>query len=342
MDRVGSFLAEKTPRRFLALATFVTLLYLFRGFAALIVFFVAIERSMTFVAGELQKRSKLGHKSSVLVTILALTTLLGLFTALGIGRAVGAYERLHAALPQLVAELRENRLIQRIHDDTGDRLIDGFKHFSGQALRAATEVGHWVFAAILAYILAAVFLLQRDELQEFYNKLRGPSFQGTLLRWLVHVADATVLTVQLQVIGALCSTVMILPVLLLLGIPHIGTLMVLIFVSGLIPVVGNLVSGVVLAVLAYQTHGGIGVGVVLAITLVVHKIEEYYLKPRITARHVNLPGFLLILSLLACEELLGFVGLFLSFPILFVTGRIRQEFAEETRLERLETGRKGG
>jgi predicted PurR-regulated permease PerM len=42
-----------------------------------------------------------------------------------------------------------------------------------------------------------------------------------------------------------------------------------------------------------------------------------------------MPGFLLILSLTACEHLFGFTGLFLSFPILFVTGRIRTDFTDE-------------
>ena len=46
---------------------------------------------------------------------------------------------------------------------------------------------------------------------------------------------------------------------------------------------------------------------------------------------MKIPGFLLIVSLLACEHVFGFKGLFLSFPILFVAGRIRAEFAAEDR-----------
>jgi len=44
---------------------------------------------------------------------------------------------------------------------------------------------------------------------------------------------------------------------------------------------------------------------------------------------VKIPGFLLIVSLIACEHLFGFKGFFLSFPILFVAGRIRGEMVEE-------------
>jgi predicted PurR-regulated permease PerM len=67
----------------------------------------------------------------------------------------------------------------------------------------------------------------------------------------------------------------------------------------------------------------------IALTFVLHKIESYYLNPRLTSRHVKLPSFLLILSLIACEHLFGIAGLFLSFPILFVTGRIISEFRAE-------------
>jgi hypothetical protein len=96
-----------------------------------------------------------------------------------------------------------------------------------------------------------------------------------------------------------------------------------------VPVIGNIVSGGVLCLLAYQANGWLGVGIFVALTFVLHKVESYYLSPRLTARHVKIPGFLLIVSLLACEHVFGFKGLFLSFPILFVAGRVRGEFLEE-------------
>jgi hypothetical protein len=94
-------------------------------------------------------------------------------------------------------------------------------------------------------------------------------------------------------------------------------------------VIGNIVSGVTLSLLAYQQKGWLGVGLFVGLTFVLHKIESYYLNPRLTSRHVKMPGFLLIVSLIACEQLFGFTGLFLSFPILFIAGRIRTDFLEE-------------
>jgi predicted PurR-regulated permease PerM len=126
-----------------------------------------------------------------------------------------------------------------------------------------------------------------------------------------------------------CNAVLTWPVLLIVGIPHATGLVFMIFFSGMVPVVGNFVAGAILTLLAYQAKGWTGVIVLTALTFILHKIESYYLNPRLAARHVRLPGFVLIVSLLVFEHLLGFVGLFLSFPFLFVAGRLRGEFRAE-------------
>jgi predicted PurR-regulated permease PerM len=108
----------------------------------------------------------------------------------------------------------------------------------------------------------------------------------------------------------------------------------MVFVSGMVPVVGNFLSGAILTLLAYQARGWGGVVLFTALTLVLHKIESYYLNPRLAARHVRLPGFVLIVSLILWEHLLGFVGLFVSFPFLYLAERIRAEF-HEADMERM-------
>jgi len=182
---------------------------------------------------------------------------------------------------------------------------------------------------LIGFILAFVYTLEKEELDVWWERVDTRSVAGTIGRWMGHVADSTIVTVQLQLVVAGFNTVTTLPVLLLLGVRHVGPLMALVFVSALVPVVGNIVSGTVLGLLAYQAQGWLGVGIFAGLTFVLHKVESYYLSPRLTARHVKMPGFLLIVSLLLCEHVFGFTGLFLSFPILFVAGRIRGEFLEE-------------
>jgi len=210
-----------------------------------------------------------------------------------------------------------------------DALVENAKHYAFNALAAASAVGHFVLYVLMGFILAIVWVLEEEQIQAFWAKVERRSIIGTLGRWFGHVSDATIVTVQLQFIVAACNTLMTLPVLLILGVPNVGALMLLIFVTALVPVIGNIVSGVTLSLLAYQQKGWLGVGIFVGLTFVLHKIESYYLSPRLTARHVKMPGFILIVSLIACEHLFGFKGLFLSFPILFVTGRIKTDFAED-------------
>ncbi len=99
--------------------------------------------------------------------------------------------------------------------------------------------------------------------------------------------------------------------------------------SGLLPVVGNFIAGSVLCVVAYEERGLWAVGVMLVVTFILHKIESYYLTPRLAAQHVKLPGLMLVISLLIFEEVFGFVGLFLSFPVLYVATRIHREWVTE-------------
>jgi predicted PurR-regulated permease PerM len=150
-----------------------------------------------------------------------------------------------------------------------------------------------------------------------------------LLRFLGYAADAVAVTLQFQVVVAACNAVLTLPVLLLVGIPHTSAFLLVVFVSGVIPVVGNFLSGAVLTILAYQAKGWAGVAIFSILTAVLHKLESYYLNPRLAARHVRLPGFVLVVSLVLWETLLGFAGLFVSFPFLYLAQRIRVEFQEE-------------
>jgi predicted PurR-regulated permease PerM len=331
MDRVAAFLSEKTPRRFIALAAFVGLLFLFRHLALLLVFFVTFERLLGWGARRIAARTGIGRKKAVLALVAVIAATVGVGTWLGVGKTIRTVAAVQDSFPDRLAELKENPLVAKVQEQIGgtEKIVEGIKHYAGDAISAASAIGHFFVYVLIGFILALVYTLEEEELASFWERVDTRSLFGTLGRWLGHVADSTVVTVQLQLVVAAFNAATTLPVLLILGVQHVGALMLLIFTSALVPVIGNIVSGAVLCLLAFQAKGWLGVGIFVALTFILHKVESYYLSPRLTARHVKIPGFLLIVSLLACEHLFGFTGLFLSFPILFVASRIRGEFQEE-------------
>ena len=327
-DRVSEFFSEKTPRRALALLIFLLLILLFRKLFVLLAFFVAFERMLFWSAGLMARRFKMG-RAAALGIVLALTSIvLGLTAWLSAGRVTQLVLETRKTLPERIAAIRDNPLFLELqpHLPDTEELVQSAQHYAANVAASAAELGHLLIYAIIGLVLAIVFFLDEEKLRTFRQSLAPDGLFGTLTRWGEHVAEAVSLTVQLQFIVAACNALLTLPVLWIIGVPHVPMLMLLIFVSGLIPVVGNLISGAVLSIVAYQTKGFFGVGLFIGLTFVLHKIESYFLNPRLAARHVALPGFVLILSLIAWEHLLGFVGLFVSFPFLFVAGKLITEF----------------
>jgi predicted PurR-regulated permease PerM len=333
MDPLARFLAGRTVRRAIALGAFLGLLLLFRHLIPLLVFFIAFSRSLGAAADAITRRTRIAQKWVVLGLVLALLGTLGGAIAFGVGRGIHAVVLLRQTLPEKIALVKETPLYQQLQDhlqDT-DSYLDSAKDYATHVVGYLTAFGKILLHAVVGLILAVIYLLEKEELLNWARTIDPRSLIGTLKRWLGHLADAVALTIQLQLIVAGCNAVFTLPILLALGIPHAGPLFLMIFASSLVPVVGNIISGIVLSLLAYHSRGLVGVGVFVALTFVLHKVESYYLNPRLTARHVRLPGFVLILSLIAWEHLLGIAGLFVSFPFLFVATRIRNELRDEEK-----------
>jgi predicted PurR-regulated permease PerM len=327
MDRLGDFFRERTARRLLALAIFGALVVLFREELALVAFFVAVQGAFAGATRLVQARTKWARRRSFYAVLTAFLLAFGGAAALAASRAVRAVRHAQTTFPRQVSELEKNPIVvyAREHLPDSSKLVERAREYSGRALHVVAMLGHVATSAVIAVILAVIYTLEEEELRELFGKVDGSSLLGTVMRWIGYVAEAIRITIQLQLVVAGVNTLLTLPVLLLLGIRHIPSLMILIFVSGLVPVVGNIVAGVVLSLLAFQAHGLFGVLVFVALTAVLHKIEAYYLNPRLTSKHVHLPGFVIVVSLIAWEHLLGFVGLFVSFPFLYVAAKIRGE-----------------
>jgi len=330
-DRLRSLFREKTLARFVAIVGFLGLLWGFRHLWATLLFFVAFERSIRFVETKIHERTKWPRKRIALGIVAAYVLTFAAIVAVSVMSGFEKWKYLQGASADFVDDLKAHPLWVKYHHhlDDSEAMMGHAKEYAGQAIHVATAVGRFFVQATIGFVLAVVYRLEAHELDLFEDKIDRKSLVGRVLRWTEHAADAVSVTMQLQIVVAAFNTVTTLPVLLLLGIPHVPSLMVLIFVSALVPVIGNLVAGTVLCLMAYQAKGFFGVGMFIGVTFLLHKVESYYLSPRLTARHVRVPAFVLIVSLIAFEHVFGFAGVFLSFPALFIASRIRAEFLEE-------------
>jgi predicted PurR-regulated permease PerM len=328
--------ADPRWRRVLALALFFAVLYTFRSLAAVLVCFVAFERAFGTTSEHLARWTKLSRPAALLALIGSLAVALAGAGYLGVSSVVGWVERARVEGPAWIASLSESGLVTKARAHLGLDAHTVASRASEYAVQALGYVGATAYAALyvfIGFVLAMMFLFERDELARWSRSMTRESLHGTIVRWLGYVADAIAITIRLQVVVALFNAVFTLPLLLLLRLPNVPLLCLLVLVGGMIPVVGGALSGLVLTIVAYDVKGLLGVGIFLAVTFVLGKIESYYLSPRLTAEHVKLPGLVLVVSLLMFETVFGFWGIFLSFPALYVGHRIVNEWAEERAAE---------
>jgi len=316
-------------RRVLGIALFLGLLYFFRKLAPVFICFVIMERALGFLADQIALRTRMKRTRAIAIVLTVLTATLGAGVILAVRRALPVIAHIREDGNGYLQSLVEHPTVQKARHMAGlegESLSHAVKQHAGEAIHYATGTAHLLLFVLIGVVLAIIYLFERDELEEFHDDLPPNGVLGTLARWFGYVADAIAVTVRMQAVVAIVNAVVTLPVLFVLGLPRIPLLFLLILVTGLLPVVGNIISGAVLCYVAFTAKGPWAVGVFLGVTFVLHKIESYYLNPRLAAEHVKLPGLVLVISLLLFEQAFGFVGLFLSFPSLYVASKIANEW----------------
>lgn len=315
-------------RRGAALVAMLIILVSFRQLALLGVAFVVFSRSIGWVGKKLARYAGGDERRGVVFFFVALL----LLAALGVFASVRAGNNLYLRVLEnkdLLTRFQamQQDLVNRVPDWIPiEDLKDKAPGLLQPAIVYVSATGRILIEALIGLILAAVYLLDRGSVDRLLASPAEESFLGKLRCYFGYLGEAINITIQLQLLVALVNTMLTVPLLLALRLPHVIAFTSVIFFSSLVPVVGNLVSGAVLITASYIYRGVLGAVAFVIITFVLHKIEAYYLNPRLTSRHVHLPALVLIVSLIAFEHVFGIVGLFLSFPALYVGIKVAHDF----------------
>ena len=114
--------------------------------------------------------------------------------------------------------------------------------------------------------------------------------------------------VRIAAINALFTAVFLAVMLPLAGIhlPFVKTMVLITFIAGLLPVIGNLISNTVIVVIGLS-HSLSTAGIALVFLVTIHKLE-YFLNARIVGAHINAKAWELLSAMLVMESLFGIPG----------------------------------
>jgi predicted PurR-regulated permease PerM len=101
---------------------------------------------------------------------------------------------------------------------------------------------------------------------------------------------------------------------LILGMPSPVAIGIIIFICGLIPLIGHFIGSAIFTIIAATQS--ISIGIIGFITYILYvQVENYLLAPRIMKHTLSLPGAVTIIAALIGTSLLGLVGGLLAVPI---------------------------
>ncbi len=128
--------------------------------------------------------------------------------------------------------------------------------------------------------------------------------------------DIVFAQIKISLVNTVFTAVFLLGVLPLFGVelPFSKTLVVVTFVAGLLPVIGNLISNTVVTIAGLSVSLGVGV-TALAYLIVLHKFE-YFLNARIVGGQIRASAWELLVAMVLMEAVFGLSGV-IAAPIFY-------------------------
>jgi predicted PurR-regulated permease PerM len=266
-------------------------------------------------------------RGSAVAIIFALVILsVGIFAALVVPPLISQGTHLIQIAPTLLEDLKNNPTIANFNDhygviDTlqkrlnsvtsdGTLLISAF----GGVIGVGKSVLSGTFTALTILILTLYFITSLPQVVELGLKL-VPSSRRTRVSLLTDAIISRVGTfVGSQIVVSLLAAVFIAIFSAILGLPSPIAIGIIVFVCGLVPLIGHFLGCGIVTIIALTQSVSVGLIAFVGYVLYV-QVENYVIHPRIMKRNLAVPGAVTIISAMIGTSLLGLVGGLLAVPV---------------------------
>jgi predicted PurR-regulated permease PerM len=185
-------------------------------------------------------------------------------------------------------------------------------------LKNITNIGKIIMQILISLILSLFILLEKNRIIEFTAKFKDSKI-GALYDELHYFSRIFIRSfgkvIEAQFIIAAVNCVLSVIALSIMGFPHLIALGIMLFILGLVPVAGVIISLIPLSIIAYSIGGLMYIVYILVIVMVLHAIEAYFLNPKLMSAKTDLPIFYTFMVILFSEHFLGVWGLIIGIPL---------------------------
>jgi predicted PurR-regulated permease PerM len=310
-----------------ALSAFVLL----RALASASQVFVLILIALFLATGlnpavEAIRRRGTSRGTAVAIIFVAVLGFVGLFLAVVVPPLVTQSAHLINTAPSLLQGLKDNPTIATLNENyavidaiqkkltsvtsDGTLLISAF----GGVIGVGKTVLSGTFTGLTILVLTLYFITSLPQATEIALKLVPASRRPRVALLTDAVISRVGAFVGSQILVSFLASAFMTLLALVLGLPSPIAIGILIFICGLVPLIGHFLGcGIFTIIAATQT---VTTGIIAFVLYVVYvQVENYVVTPKIMKRTLAVPGAVTIISALIGTSLLGLVGGLLAVPV---------------------------
>jgi predicted PurR-regulated permease PerM len=216
----------------------------------------------------------------------------------------------NSSMGKIVKKYKLQGQVNKLSDQLGSRL----KNISGSAVTTITRVGSSIFAMLTVLVLTFMMLIEGPRWIKFARRLMPDEKEPHAEKLLRDMYKVVRGFVNGQVLLAGIAALLIVIPLIILHVSYPIALMVIVFICGLIPLVGHTIGAVIVSAVAlFQSP--VTALIVLVYYITYQQIESYALQPRIQANSTDMSPLLVFMSVIVGISFSGLVGGLVAIPI---------------------------
>ncbi|MBV6712100.1 AI-2E family transporter [Paenibacillus chitinolyticus] len=321
------YFQSKGFRRILIFALLALILYAMQSMINLIlltfIFAFLMDRMQSFVSSRLNRYIRVDRRWIVAILYVVILALLGMGVYRYLPVVAVQVSQVVRQLYEFYTQPQDNEVLSYIinlikpyieQTELSKYMNQGF----GFVFKSVTDIGKVLLHVFIALLLSLFFLLEKPRIIRFTAKFKDSkiaAFYEEVAYFGSRFVHSFGKVLEAQFLIALVNGILSVIALWILGFPQLFGLGLMIFLLGLVPVAGVIVSLIPLCTIAYSIDGIMMVVYVLVLVAVLHALEAYMLNPKLMSAKTNLPVFYTFIVLIFCEHFMGVWGLIIGIPI---------------------------
>lgn len=309
------------------LAIFLIIGLMQRMVGALVIVFVAfflalaLNAPVHWLASHFPGKRRGSRSVATSIAFLIIVLVIGGLLALIVPGAVNETGHFVQSVPSIADTIRdENSSIG--HFVQSYNLQDDIDGFTSSIVEGAKSSGGKIFSSIGSGFVATLSTL----VLTFMMLVEGPAWVRRGRNLLPAARRASVTRVLRAMYGvirgyvngqvtlAAVAALFLLPVMLLADVPYAGALAVVVFIAGLIPMLGHYVGATIVTLVALTTSW-VSAVIVLGFYILYQQIESYTIQPRVQASNTNMSPLLVFLAVVLGANFSGLTGALFAIPV---------------------------